>query len=70
MTRKQRIISTGIIGAVAVLLLLLPEHAHKTYHTNQGKVFGTYYAIQYESAQDLHDSIRAAFAGFDASMSL
>lgn len=56
--------------AIIAVLLLVPDQPKATYHTNQGRVFGTYYAIQYECTNDLHDSIRAAFADFDASMSM
>ena len=56
--------------AIIAVLLFLPDKPKAIYHTNQGQVFGTYYAIQYESESDLHDSIRAAFAAFDASMSM
>ena len=55
---------------IIAVLLLVPDQPKATYHTNQGRVFGTYYAIQYECANNLHDSIRAAFADFDASMSM
>lgn len=70
MTRKQVIISTGLIALVAVVLLVIPDEPKATYHTNKGQVFGTYYAIQYESVIDLQDSITATFAAFDRSMSL
>lgn len=56
--------------AIIAVLLLVPDQPKATYHTNQGRVFGTYYAIQYECTNDRHDSIRAAFADFDASMSM
>ena len=70
MTRKQVIISTGLIALVAVVLLVIPDEPKATYHTNKGQVFGTYYAIQYESVIDLQDSITATFAAFDRSMSM
>lgn len=70
MTRKQLIISSAAIAVVAVALLFLPDKPRETYHTNKGQVFGTYYAVQYEHAQDLHDSLQAAFNAFDASLSM
>ena len=72
MTHKQRIVSTALIALVAVVLLILPEHeqVHSEWHTDKGKVFGTYYSIQYDSKEDLHDSILAAFDAFDASLSM
>ncbi len=42
----------------------------KSFYRNQGKVFGTYYSVQYESNTDLHDSIQAAFRAFDSSLSM
>ena len=56
--------------AIIAVLLLMPNKPKATYHTNQGQVFGTYYAIHYESVSDLHDSIRTLFAAFDGSMSM
>ena len=70
MTRKQILISTGLIGLVAIVLLIVQDEPTPTYRTDKGEVFGTYYAIQYESANDLHDSILATFAAFDGSMSM
>lgn len=70
MSRKQLLISTALITLVAVLLLVVPDQPKASYHANKGYVFGTYYAIQYESASDLHDSIQEAFAAFDGSMSM
>lgn len=69
MSRKQLLISTGLI-VLAVVLLIVPDQKDASYHTNKGYVFGTYYAVQYESVSDLHDSIKATFAAFDASMSM
>ena len=69
-TRKELLISSATAMAILVVLFLLPDSPKKTYHSNNGRVFGTYYAIQYESENDIHDSIRAAFATFDASMSM
>ena len=70
MTRKQILISTGLIALVAIVLLIVPDEPKATYHTDKGEVFGTYYAIQYESVSDLRDSIQATFAAFDGSMSM
>lgn len=70
MSRKQLLISTAMIALVAVVLLIVPDHPKASYHANKGYVFGTYYAVQYESVSDLHDSIKATFAAFDASMSM
>ena len=42
----------------------------KSFYRNQGKVFGTYFSIQYEAERDLLDSIQAAFCAFDNSLSM
>ena len=42
----------------------------KSFYRNQGKVFGTYFSIQYEAGRDLLDSIQAAFCAFDNSLSM
>ena len=70
MTRKQLLISTALIALVSLVLILVPDQPKASYHAAKGQVFGTYYAVQYESTSELHDSIRAAFAAFDASMSM
>lgn len=70
MSRKQLLISTALIALVAVVLLVIPDQPKASYHANKGYVFGTYYAIQYESVSDLHDSIKEAFSAFDGSMSM
>ena len=59
-----------MIALVAIVLLIVPDEPKATYHTDKGEVFGTYYAIQYESVSDLRDSIQATFAAFDGSMSM
>lgn len=72
---NRRLLRTGsalLALGVAVLVLFLFDEEKPTlsFYTNQGKVFGTYYAIQYEAEADLEDSIRAAFTAFDNSLSL
>lgn len=70
MSRKQVLISAGLIALAAIVLLLVPDEPKATYHADKGQVFGTYYAIQYESTRELHDSICAELAAFDGSMSM
>lgn len=40
-----------------------------TYHTNSGKVFGTYYKIMYHAPQDLHAGIQEAMQSVNNSLS-
>lgn len=59
-----------LIVLAAVVWLVVPHKPQVTYRTDQGKVFGTYYAIQYAGVSDLHDSIQTLFKAFDGSMSM
>lgn len=71
MTAKQRTISALLgVGICAALIWGLDEAPKLSYYHNQGKVFGTYYNIRYEAAEELEDSIHAAFTAFDNSLSL
>jgi len=42
----------------------------KSYHQNQGSVFGTYYNIQYQSFSDKQEEIEACLKAFDNSLSV
>lgn len=70
MNRRNLLILSALTVSVAIVVLVIPDKKHAVYHANRGQVFGTYYAIQYECAEDLHDSIKAAFAAFDGSLSM
>ena len=57
--------------AVAVAFLFLREEEPTLcYYHNEGKVFGTYYNIRYESSSDLQDSVMVALQAFDNSLSM
>ena len=60
----------GFAIIAAVMLLLLPNTPKTQYYHNQGKIFGTYYNIRYESTEDHHDSIKAALKAVDQSLSM
>lgn len=62
----------ALIGlAVAALLIWGWDTDPKlTYYHNEGRVFGTYYNIRYESRRELEDSIQAALEAFDNSLSM
>lgn len=64
--------SVALIGlSVAMLLFFLPDREKSaSYYTNQGKIFGTFYTIQYEATTDLHDTIKATLQAFDNSLSM
>ena len=66
---KQHSIGALIGLAVAALLIWGWETDPKlSYFRNEGRVFGTYYNIRYESSCDLKDSINAALTAFDNSL--
>lgn len=58
------------LGVAALLVWWHEDTRQMTYYTDKGRVFGTYYSVQYEAQEDLHDSILAAFTAFDNSLSM
>jgi len=59
------------VAICAALIWSVEDNPSKpTFHQNRGKIFGTYYSIQYEGTKDLEDSIQAAFTAFDKSLSM
>ena len=68
---KQHTIAALLGLAIAALLIWgWKDDPQPRYFHNEGKVFGTYYNIRYESTADLEDSIKAAFKQFDNSLSM
>ena len=68
---KKHTIGALLGLGIAVFLIWGWGNDSKTsYFKNQGKVFGTYYSIQYEAKNDLEDSIQAALTAFDNSLSM
>ena len=63
-------IALGFAIIAATMLLLFPNTPQTQYYHNQGKIFGTYYNIRYEAAEDYHDSIKTAFKTIDQSLSM
>jgi len=70
--KRQHVIGALLGMCIAALLIWGwdNEDSEKTYHHNQGKVFGTYYNIRYEASSDLEEEIQAALEAFDNSLSL
>ena len=58
------------VGLAALLIWGIDDKPKAQYFHNEGKVFGTYYNIRYESTADLEDSIRTSFTAFDNSLSM
>lgn len=68
---KTRTISALLgVGLAALLIWGIDDKPKAQYFHNEGKVFGTYYNIRYESTADMEDSIRASFTAFDNSLSM
>ena len=70
---KRHTISALLGIGIAALLIWGLDNNDKpkmTYHRNEGKIFGTYYHIQYESEKDLQDSMQTALQAFDNSLSM
>ena len=63
-------IALSLAIAAAGLLLLLPSEDKKQYFHHQGHIFGTYYNIRYEGAEDLHEEIQRRLQEFDQSLSI
>ena len=71
MKGNRRTIGALVGLAVAVLLIWgWDDKAKLSYYHDEGKVFGTYYNIRYETTADLKDSIESALRAFDSSLSL
>lgn len=68
--RKHMISALLGVGLAALLIWGIDDKPKAQYFHNEGKVFGTYYNIRYESTADLEDSIRASFTAFDNSLSM
>ena len=69
--RQQKTIGALIGIAVCALLIWGWDNDPKlSYYRNEGKVFGTYYNIRYEAADDLQPAIQAALEAFDRSLSM
>lgn len=68
--RKHMISALLGVSLAALLIWGIDDKPKAQYFHNEGKVFGTYYNIRYESTADLEDSIRASFTAFDNSLSM
>ena len=68
--RKHMISALLGVGLAALLIWGIDDKPKAQYFHNEGKVFGTYYNIRYESTADMEDSIRASFTAFDNSLSM
>lgn len=58
-----------VISILAASLLMVACTRPNVYHTDNGKVFGTYYKIIYQSPKNLHDGIQTALQTVNSSLS-
>ena len=55
-----------IIGTIYIL----KGHKPEVYHTNQGRIFGTYYQIKYQATDDLNEEIKRVLLDVDNALSM
>ncbi len=69
---KKRAIAVAVCLIPAVVLLLVVPMRRQTtkYFADRGKVFGTFYNVQYEANGNLQSDILSAFERFDNSLSM
>lgn len=71
MDKKRTIAAALCIIPAVILLLIVPMRRKETkYFADRGKVFGTYYNVQYEAGDNLQSDILSAFEAFDNSLSM
>lgn len=71
-TRTKQVIGVVVVAtAMTAYILHFPimRSGSMSYHHHQGKVFGTFYNIQYRHDRDLDKEIQERFRAFDASLS-
>ena len=67
----KTILKTAFLVALIVgTVLIIRENSRKTYQRNEGKIFGTFYHITYQSGENLHDEILAELQRVDRSLSM
>ena len=68
---KNKILKTAFLVALIVgTVLIIRENSSKTYQRDEGKIFGTFYHITYQSGENLHDEILAELQRVDRSLSM
>lgn len=68
---KKTILKTAFLVALIVgTVLIIRENSRKTYQRDEGKIFGTFYHITYQSGENLHDEILAELQRVDRSLSM
>ena len=59
-----------LVALIVGTVLIIRENSSKTYQRDEGKIFGTFYHITYQSGENLHDEILAELQRVDGSLSM
>ena len=59
-----------LVALIVGTVLIIRENSSKTYQRDEGKIFGTFYHITYQSKENLHDEILAELQRVDQSLSM
>ena len=59
-----------LVALIVGTVLIIRENSRKTYQRDEGKIFGTFYHITYQSGENLHDEILAELQRVDRSLSM
>ena len=59
-----------LVALIVGTVLIIRENSRKTYQRDEGKIFGTFYHITYQSEENLHDEILAELQRVDQSLSM
>ncbi|MBR1469939.1 MAG: FAD:protein FMN transferase, partial [Prevotella sp.] len=59
-----------LLALIVGTVLIIRENSSKTFHRDEGKIFGTFYHITYEHGENLHDQILAELQRVDQSLSM
>ncbi|MBQ8047695.1 MAG: FAD:protein FMN transferase [Prevotella sp.] len=71
MMKKKSILQLAfLLFLVAGTILIIRQQQHLPYITNKGRVFGTYYTITYQHAEDLQKDIEKALKEVDNEFSM
>ncbi len=59
-----------LVALIVGTVLIIRENSSKTFQRDEGKIFGTFYHITYQSGENLHDEILAELQRVDGSLSM
>jgi len=68
--RLKKILPLGLIVLAIACLLYIPDRPRLSYHKDKGRIFGTYYSIQYEACDEWGDSLVMVMQQVDSTLSM